>query len=70
MNLTFRPHVNPTSRAIDEEMNAGVLAPGQSRRDLLFQRAEEYEFKKAIRAILTPSRAIVNPNPNRTVVHC
>ena len=47
MNCTFQPHINRTSRMIDSAANSDQLEPGQKRRDLLFQRAEEYEFKRA-----------------------
>lgn len=47
MNCTFRPHINRKSRDIDQQANQDVLAPGQSRIDLMFQRAEEYEFRRA-----------------------
>lgn len=47
MNCTFKPHINRKSRNIDQQANQEVLAPGQSRIDLMFQRAEEYEFRRA-----------------------
>lgn len=48
MNMTFQPQLNLNSRQIDNHNNAGYTeGAGHSRRDLLFQRADEYEYRRA-----------------------
>eukprot|EP00658_Telonema_sp_P-2_P020453 TRINITY_DN18088_c0_g2_i5.p1 TRINITY_DN18088_c0_g2~~TRINITY_DN18088_c0_g2_i5.p1 ORF type:complete len:755 (-),score=139.83 TRINITY_DN18088_c0_g2_i5:364-2628(-) len=44
---TFRPKISPTSKRIDRKVNGNMLEPGQHRRDLLFKKAEQYEFNRA-----------------------
>lgn len=43
LNMTFQPQLNRNSRSIDQRHNP----EHQDRRDLLFQRADEYEFRRA-----------------------